>query len=259
MSKKIIFGNDLAKELKKYGLNKIAEVPTKYKNGITTIYYMYSVVSNIDKLTIKTPYIEYTTDEETDGFIMGVMFPQGQEGINIEFDSFEDVKYFISHAEYSKTDLTESIKERSYEDEILIDGITDNVEYYCNLYEEIGKLSKTQLKDLKENIERLQAFNCIDSIYQWGVEVLNKCGVKYNGLKESKKSLKEGKNAKKSLEIIRRKLMELINDDTIQEEFTYAFDIGGSTFDSVNDLFETSVHNVLHELLEENTVEIIPF
>ena len=158
MSKKIIFGNDLAKELKKYGLNKIAEVPTKYKNGITTIYYMYSVVSNIDKLTIKTPYIEYTTDEETDGFIMGVMFPQGQEGINIEFDSFEDVKYFISHAEYSKTDLTESIKERSYEDEILIDGITDNVEYYCNLYEEIGKLSKTQLKDLKENIERYELY-----------------------------------------------------------------------------------------------------
>ena len=56
MSKKIVFGNDLAKELKKYGLNKIAEVPTKYKDGITTIYYMYSMVSNIDKLGYKTVY-----------------------------------------------------------------------------------------------------------------------------------------------------------------------------------------------------------
>ena len=178
MSKKIIFGNDLAKELKKYGLNKIAEVPTKYKNGITTIYYMYSVVSNIDKLTIKTPYIEYTTDEETDGFIMGTMFPQGGDGLGIQFDTFEDVKYFISHAEYSHADLTES--------------------------------------------------------------------------------LKEGKNAKKSLEIIRRKLMELINDDTIQEEFNELWEDNG-IYDSVDDMFEVSVHNVLNSLLKENTITIIPF
>lgn len=173
MSKKIIFGNDLVKELKKYGLNKIAEVPTKYKNGITTIYYMYSIVNDMDKLTIKTPFLEYTTDEETDGFIDGVMFPQGQEGEHIEFDSFEDVKYFISRA-----DLTES--------------------------------------------------------------------------------LKEGKNAKKSLEIIRRKLMELINDDTIQEEFNELWEDNG-IYDSVDDMFEVSVHNVLNSLLKEDTIAIIPF
>ena len=115
MSKKIIFGNDLVKELKKYGLNRIAEVPTKYKDGITTIYYMYSMVSNIDKLGYKTPYIEYTTDEETDGFIMGTMFPQGGDGLGTQFDTFEDVKYFISHAEYSNKDLTESLKEKEIE------------------------------------------------------------------------------------------------------------------------------------------------
>ena len=181
MSKKIIFGNDLAKELKKYGLNKIGEVPTKYKNGITTIYYMWSVVSNIDKLGYKTPYIEYTTDEETDGFIMGTMFPQGNDGLGTQFDTFEDIKYFISHAEYSNADLT-----------------------------------------------------------------------------ESKKSIKEGKNAKKSLEIIRRKLMELINDDTIQEEFNAIWEDNG-IYDSVDDMFEVSVHNVLNSLLKENTITIIPF
>jgi hypothetical protein len=163
---------------KKYGLNKIGEVPTKYKNGITTIYYMWSVVSNIDKLGYKTPYIEYTTDEETDGFIIGTMFPQGNDGLGTQFDTFEDVKYFISHAEYSNTDLTES--------------------------------------------------------------------------------LKEGKNVKKSLEIIRRKLMELINDDTIQEEFNEVWEDNG-IYDSVDDMFEVSVHNVLNSLLKENTITIIPF
>ena len=149
------------------------------------------------------------------------------------------------------------LKERSYEDEILIDGITDNIEYYCLLYEEIGSLTKVQLKDLKENVERLQVFNSLGYFYQWGVEVLNKCGVKYKGIKESK-SLKEGKGIKKSVEIIRRKLMELINDDTIQEEFNYAF-INNGIYDSVDDMFETSVHNVLHDLLKDNTITIVPF
>ena len=77
-------------------------------------------------------------------------------------------------------------------------------------------------------------------------------------INESKKSFKEGKNVKKSLEIIRRKLMELIKDDTIQEEFNDAWEING-IYDSVDDLFETSVHNVLHDLLKDNTVTILPF
>lgn len=338
MSKKIVFGNDLAKELKKYGLNKIGEVPTKYKNGITTIYYMWSVVSNIDKLGYKTPYIEYTTDEETDGFIMGTMFPQGNNGLGTQFDTFEDVKYFISHAEYNNADLTESkksMKERSEENEIIVSELQDTVEYFCGLFEEKGELKGNALKDLKNAVERLEVFNAIGSIYQWGVEILNKCGIKYKGLKESKKSLKEsieyfvgdktakgfevcmiedgkkyylsklakniedsswssdhtyakhwkdksraeeivnelnslneslkesksikeGKNVKKSLEIIRRKLMELINDDTIQEEFNEVWENNG-IYDSVDDMFEVSVHNVLNSLLKENTITIIPF
>lgn len=327
MSKKIIFGNDLVKELKKYGLNEIGEVPTKYKNGITTIYYMWSVVSNIDKLGYKTPYIEYTTDEETDGFIMGTMFPQGNDGLGTQFDTFEDVKYFINHAEYNNADLTESLKEkeieysigdetwqgfeiikmengkkfylsklaknienstwnsdhtyakhfknkskaeeivdefnslneslteRSQENEIIVSELQDTVEYFCELFEEKGELKGRALESLKNAVERLEIFNAIGSIYQWGVEVLNKCGVKYNGLKES---LKEGKNAKKSLEIIRRKLMELINDDTIREEFNEIWEDNG-IYDSVDDMFEVSVHNVLNSLLKENTITIIPF
>ena len=104
---KIEFGNDLIKELKKYGLNKIGEVATKYKNGIVTINFMYSMVSNINKLTDKTPYIEFDIDEETDGFISGAMFLEGADGMGTEFDTYEDVKYFIENAQWNKKDLTE--------------------------------------------------------------------------------------------------------------------------------------------------------
>jgi len=227
--------------------------------------------------------------------------------------------------------LNESLKERSQENEITVSELQDTVEYFCGLFEEKGELKGNALKDLKNAVERLEVFNAIGSIYQWGVEVLNKNGVKYNGLKESlkegtdlkdilsiinnldddklpsamtfnylskwikeyskiynlpipkfddyknwngkewkiyfgtisnlpkpRKSMKEGKNVKKSLEIIRRKLMELINDDTIQEEFNEVWEDNG-IYDSVDDMFEVSVHNVLNSLLKENTITIIPF
>ena len=53
--------------------------------------------------------------------------------------------------------------------------------------------------------------------------------------------------------------MELINDDTIQEEFNDVFYEQNGIYDSVDDMFEVSVHNVLNSLLKENTITIIPF
>ena len=42
MSSKIIFGSDLIDVLEnKYNMNKLGEVPTKYKNGITIIDFIY--------------------------------------------------------------------------------------------------------------------------------------------------------------------------------------------------------------------------
>ena len=92
-------------------------------------------------------------------------------------------------------DKKKSIKERSEENEIIVSELQDTVEYFCGLFEENGELKGNALKDLKNAVERLEVFNAIGSIYQWGVEVLNKCGVKYKGLKESKKSLKESAKA----------------------------------------------------------------
>ena len=84
-----------------------------------------------------------------------------------------------------------NIKERSEENEIIVSELQDTVEYFCGLFEEQGELKGNALKDLKNAVERLEVFNAIGSIYQWGVDVLNKCGIKYKGMKESKKYIKK--------------------------------------------------------------------
>ena len=96
-----------------------------------------------------------------------------------------------------------NIKERSEENEIIISELQDTVEYFCGLFEESGELKGRALESLKNAIERLEVFNAIGSIYQWGVEVLNKCGIKYKGLKESKKSSR--KSLKESAKPINEK------------------------------------------------------
>ena len=183
-----------------------------------------------------------------------------QDKISKLLADYKDKMYMMKNMLKDYGDFMESknmktLKERSKENEIIVSELQDTVEYFCGVYEYEGVLKGRALENLKNAVERLEVFNAIGSIYQWGVEVLNACGVKYKGLKES---LKEGKNAKKSLEIIRRKLMELINDDTIQEEFNEIWEDNG-IYDSVDDMFEVSVHNVLNSLLKENTIQIIPF
>ena len=77
--------------------------------------------------------------------------------------------------------------------------------------------------------------------------------------KSARKSLKEKVTVAKSLKIIERALLDLIHDDTIQEEFNMAFDDVNGIYDSVDDMFEVSVHNVLNKLLKEHTIIVLPF
>ncbi len=81
----------------------------------------------------------------------------------------------------------------------------------------------------------------------------------YESKKSAKKSLKEKVTVAKSLKIIERALLDLIHDDTIQEEFNMAFDDVNGIYDSVDDMFEVSVHNVLNKLLKEHTITVLPF
>lgn len=76
--------------------------------------------------------------------------------------------------------------------------------------------------------------------------------------KSVRKSLKEKVTVAKSLKIIEHALLDLIHNDTIQEEFNMAFEDNG-IYDSVDDMFEVSVHNVLNKLLKEHTITVLPF
>ena len=131
----------------------------------------------------------------------------------IEKRRIDAEQYFIDFYKDNKIfkESKKSLKERSEENEIIISELTDTVEYFCGLYEEVGELKENALKDLQNAIERLEVFNAIGSIYQWGVEVLNKCGIKYKGLKESKKSLR--KSLKESAKPINEKNVSKFVDE----------------------------------------------
>ena len=117
MANKIIFGADLIDVLEnKYNMNQLANVPTKYKNGVTTIDFIYGKEKDIDDLKYDKPYVEFSIDDETDGFISGTMYLNGGvEGI--QFDSWEDLKYFMKNAKWteSKKYVRKSLKEEIYD------------------------------------------------------------------------------------------------------------------------------------------------
>ena len=118
MSSKIIFGSDLIDVLEnKYNMNKLAEVPTKYKNGITIIDFIYGKEKDIDDLKYNKPYVEFSIDDETDGFIGGTMYLNGVE--SVQFDSWEDLKYFVKNAKWTESE--KSMKEGK--DSAFYDGI----------------------------------------------------------------------------------------------------------------------------------------
>ena len=103
MANKIIFGADLIDVLEnKYNMYKLGEVPIKYKNGVTTIDFIYGKEKDIDDLKYDKPYVEFSIDDETDGFISGTMYLNGGvEGI--QFDSWEDLKYFMKNAKWTES------------------------------------------------------------------------------------------------------------------------------------------------------------
>lgn len=116
MSSKIIFGSDLIDVLEnKYNMNKLGEVPTKYKNGVTIIDFIYGKEKDIDDLKYNKPYVEFSIDDETDGFISGTMYLNGVE--SVQFDSWEDLKYFMKNAKWteSKKFVRKSLKEEIYD------------------------------------------------------------------------------------------------------------------------------------------------
>ena len=142
-SKKFHYGEEIIKFLDKYGYNKRGESFEEYRD-YSTVTYMYAIPQGMRP---QTPYVEFTVDADNDAFIFGEYFTDGRKGYSTEFDSVEDLEYFISNANYSNVDLTEkksvkkSIKERY---EYKVDEITDIIRSNgvlfdsCNILDDYG-------------------------------------------------------------------------------------------------------------------------
>ena len=102
-SKKFQYGDEIIKFLEKYGYNKRGEDFEQNKD-YSTVTYMYAIPKGMRP---QTPYVEFTVDADNDAFIFGEFFTDGRKGYSTEFDSVEDLEYFVSNANYSNVDLTE--------------------------------------------------------------------------------------------------------------------------------------------------------
>lgn len=206
------------------------------------------------------------------GKVVGYIEPQKDGSFGYAFGSpsqKEVIMFYVDTLEQAK----DRIAEHSYDDVIfeskksarknLKEGISAFNKAIAKKYNETEPNSVGQyyldwrfdLQDEKDNIEAI-ADRC-------GVTVEFQSDEGYfevfeESKKSARKSLKEKVTVVKSLKIIERALLDLIHDDTIQEEFNMAFEDDG-IYDSVDDMFEVSVHNVLNKLLKEHTITVLPF
>ena len=207
-SKKFHYGEEIIKFLDKYGYNKRGE-DFEQKKDYSTVTYMYAIPKGMRP---QTPYVEFTVDADNDAFIFGEFFTDGRKGYSTEFDSVEDLEYFISNANYSNVDLTEkksatkSIKERY---EYKVDEITDIIrsngvlfdscnildDYAWNIehgkttwlskyaYDEISIAYANCIQYLKDMYNGKKKYELIDDLTKFFDKVIS--------LTESKKSMKE--------------------------------------------------------------------
>lgn len=183
MASKIIFGSDLIDVLEnKYNMNKLGEVPTKYKNGITIIDFIYGKEKDIDDLKYNKPYVEFSIDDETDRFISGTMYLNGVE--SVQFDSWDDLKYFVKNAKWTESEkyTRKSIKENLTRYDMIGQGFfvfISNISF--GLCEQLG--NKTQ------DTHWIRSFDT----EKQAINFANKKGypIVYEKFNESKKSMKK--------------------------------------------------------------------
>ena len=211
MANKIIFGSDLIDVLEnKYNMNKLAEVPTKYKNGITIIDFIYGKEKDIDDLKYNKPYVEFSINDETDGFISGTMYLNGVE--SVQFDNWEDLKYFVKNAKWteSKKSSRKCLKE-GINDELIATSSDGEITLYLSDERQAnhGKDPHYEFALVEKNGYFTRYIRCddercenvvLDWIKEFDLDISKSEISKIIKLHESKKfvrkSLKEGINVK---------------------------------------------------------------
>lgn len=139
--------------------------------------------------------LNFSIDDETDGFISGTMYLNGGvEGI--QFDSWEDLKYFIKNAKW--TESRKSMKENRFDDIIrdvenllLDDRVLKSIEGYEKEYTELAYM-------LAERLDPNDyAMSTEDDLAREIENMLVKGKIK---IKESKKSM-SGKSLKEGIDV----------------------------------------------------------
>jgi hypothetical protein len=90
------------------------------------------------------------------------------------------INVWKSRVPHTAEDFKKLMESRTTDEQIRLDGVSDNVEFYIGVYEENGKLSKVQLKDLYDNLNLLWVNKSYPYTFNLGLEVLNACGYKNN-------------------------------------------------------------------------------
>ena len=255
MLSKIIFGSDLIDVLEnKYNMNKLAEVPTKYKNGITIIDFIYGKEKDIDDLKYNKPYVEFSIDDETDGFISGTMYLNGVE--SVQFDSWDDLKYFVKNAKWteSKKSSRKCLKE-GINDELIATSFDGETTLYLSDERQAnhGKDPHYEFK-LGENGYFTRYIRCddercenivLDWIKEFDLDISKSEISKIIKLHESKKfvrkSLKEGKDSA-FYDGIAKEFHFSKDEKTRYKDKTYISAIA-VLFDRINNAIETYGRN----------------
>lgn len=117
--KKFLTGEDVIAFLKKYNYKKSFEEFDQKRDYATVTYAFIS--NNYHAMRPQTPYVEFTVDADNDAFIFGKFYTEGRKGYSTEFDSVEDLEYFINNAVYSYIEESKKAKKSMKESAIAID------------------------------------------------------------------------------------------------------------------------------------------
>lgn len=248
MSSKIIFGSDLIDVLEnKYNMNKLGEVPTKYKNGVTIIDFIYGKEKDIDDLKYNKPYVEFSINDETDGFISGTMYLNGVE--SVQFDSWEDLKYFVKNAKW--TESRKSLKESNqitaniWEWQRLLNGVCNFTNWITRTFVKGETLHKALEKIYRDEEITLDEFvnACIDYIgdYQFE-EKINEYVKQYLSTNDKIKNAFKTKGIKvvESKKSVRKSLKEGIDVKIVYADDTPSEYIDDVTRNDILDIIEES-------------------
>ena len=144
--KRIVNGIQIEDFLKSYGFYNVVKDYEEH-DDFTIVGYVYAITPFLKP---STPRVEFEVDEDTNGFIDGYIYPNGDKGYNIDLKFMEDLEYFVKNAKL--TESRKSMKENRFDDIIqcvetlLLDPrVLKSIEGYEKEYTELAYMLAERL------------------------------------------------------------------------------------------------------------------